>query len=159
MVDIKGSLSDDSYTWAEDRPGGGGGGPRSMKIMGPGLPTGGILWGVDPNPHGNSTYNDNGQAGLYAGFVKKIDTSWPTKGKATWTTIDDVTDVKDKKVKADLLKKGKPQQVAALKKMNTEAKEAAEKLVADNYVKAVIKHLAGKKGSTFTYGGVLYTLG
>ena len=160
MTDIKGSFKDDSYTWAEDRPGGGGGGPRSMKIMGPGIAQGGLLWGVDPNPHANGAYNDGGQQKLYDGFVKQIDQGWPTKGKASFTKVKEDGDIPDKTLKAKMLKMKKPEQVKAIENFNKEGEAAAEEDVKKKYVEAVLSHLQGKKGKAkFTLGSETYTLG
>lgn len=157
MVDIKGSFSDSSYTWAEDRPGGGGGGPRSMKLLGDGLDKG-WKWPISPNPHENATYNKN-QKGLYEGFVKKINNNWPRKNDVKFTPLKSFDDIPAKEKPKNFTKMKKAEQDRTLKNYNKDKLVELEVAAREKYVSAVIKHLKGKKGSKFTYGGVMYTLG
>jgi len=159
MPDVKGTLKDDRWSFAEDRPGGGGGGPRSMKIMGPGIAAGGLLYGISPNPHANAAYNDGGQQTLYAGFAKKIDDGWPKAKDANFKKVKDVADL-PKDLKAKALKMDKKAQQKAIDNYNTEGEKAANKEADDNYVKAVVAHIKGKAGKiTFALGGVTYKMG
>jgi hypothetical protein len=159
MPDVKGSLSDDRWTYAEDRPGGGGGGPRSMKIMGPGIAQGGLLYAISPNPHGNAAYNDGGQQTLYAGFATKINAGWPKEKAATFTKVKDVSDL-PKDLKAKALKMDAKKQKAAIDNYNTEGEAAAKKKALETYVAAVVAHIKGKAGKiTYALGGVTYTMG
>lgn len=159
MVDIKGTFTDSNYTWAEDRPGGGGGGPRSMKIMGAALGTKTLLWGVDPNPHGNNAYNAGGQALLYAGFVKKINAGWPTKDKVSFTNLKSFDDIPTKKRPSGWQKFDAKKQKTALDTYNKDTKTELEAKAEADYRKEVLTHLAARKKSKFTFGGVEYTLG
>ncbi len=159
MVDVKGKFKDDAYTYAEDRPGGGGGGPRSMKIMGAGIAQGGLLFGVEPNPHANAAYNDGGQASLYAGFAKQIDNGWPTRGKESFKPIKDVADLPKGDFKTKCLAMQKPKQVEAIKKYNEEQAKAESVKLDEAYRKAVVAHINGKKGIKFTLGSEVYKLG
>lgn len=156
MTDIKGKFTDSNYTWAEDRPGGGGGGPRSMKIMGSGVS---LKWLVSPNPHDNPTYNGGKQEDLYKGFVKEINKGWPTKDKVSYKPIKDVSDVKDKALKKKMMAMDKKKQTQALKLHNAECEQAAEDAAAAKYLKAVASHFAKKKGSKFKLGAVNHKLG
>ncbi len=158
MTDVKGKFKDDAYTYAEDRPGGGGGGPRSMKIMGPGIAQGGLLFGVDPNPHANAAYNDSGQASLYAGFAKQFDSGWPTRGTESFKPIKDVADLpRDEKAKA--LKMQKSQQVQAIKNYNEAQAKAETAKLDEAYRKAAVAHINSKKGIKFSLGTETYKLG
>ncbi|HJN10288.1 MAG: hypothetical protein QGH33_14045 [Pirellulaceae bacterium] len=156
MPDAKGKFTDKNYTWAEKRPGGGGGGPRSMKIIGPGID---LTWGVDPNPHDNAAYNNNGQEDLYKGFVKQINAGWPTRGAVKYKEIDDVADVPDKALKKKMMKMDKKKQKAALVNYNDATEEAAKKVVEDRHEAAVETHITSKKKVAFKLGQVTYTLG
>ena len=145
--------------FAEIQKGGSGPGPRGIKVSVVGVPGSEQSYDIDPNPHENPDYNNNGQKGFYLGIAEVIakKCAGVKKKKSTFKPCgdDDRPPTIDSKkwlsMKLDAQKKARI-------KYNTEGAEEAEEKILKEYAEAIIKELGKFKGS-YSLGKVTYSIG